>query len=170
VCPATIPSLGSACSVEGVTCEYGGAWWSVACDSFVSCQGGAWTKYAVTTFVPPCSPEPGPNPSSCPATEADVPQGTCMDTSLSCFYGAGFCTCQEPLGGPVLLVDGGQPAYWGCLPENGCPWPRPRVGAACSFPSSTGCTYAACAYGQDCVNGVWQPMEEGCAVPNQGAN
>jgi hypothetical protein len=65
--------------------------------------------------------------------------------------------------------DSGGAAKWDtglvpCSPE--CPFPRPRVGTACTFSTSTVCTYEECAYGQQCENGVWQPVEEGCAVAN----
>jgi hypothetical protein len=167
-CPASTPALGSSCSVEGVACEYGDAWWNVACDPVVQCQGGVWTTYELFSFAAPCSPEPGPNPSSCPATEGDVSQGSvCSDTSLSCVYAQGVCSCQVSLGGPIL-IDGGQHAYWGCLPESGCPWPRPRLGTACVSSEAMTCTYEACAYGQGCDNGLWQPLEEGCAAAQNG--
>jgi hypothetical protein len=65
-----------------------------------------------------------------------------------------------PIGGPVQ-IDGGTPD-WGCVPEQGCPFPRPLLGVACNSPGQT-CTYEACSYGETCQNGAWQADEEGCA-------
>ncbi|HEY6463233.1 MAG TPA: hypothetical protein VIY73_23860 [Polyangiaceae bacterium] len=161
VCPASLPAIGSACTHENVECEYGSAWWSVSCDSVVRCSGGAWTK-DLPSFEP-CRPEPGPNSASCPPTYAQVPQGaSCDATGLSCVYGQGLCSCEVPLGGPIQ-VDGGS-ASWDCVPGNGCPFPRPRLGSACSVPSGTSCTYEECSYGQSCEGGAWVSEEEGCAA------
>lgn len=159
VCPATIPTIGSTCTQETVQCEYGKAWWNVSCDQVVQCDNGRWAGYQAT--FEPCTPEPGPNSSACPADFAAVQQGSaCTDTSLSCQYSQGTCACQVPLGGPILLDGGG--GSWGCTPEPGCPVPRPRLGSACSLEGTT-CTYEECAYGQTCINGTWQSQPEGCA-------
>lgn len=159
VCPATAPTAGTACSMENLQCEYGSAWWSVACDQVMQCESGRWT-----TFQPsfePCSAEPGPNATDCPPTFADVPQGSvCATTGLSCVYAQGQCACQVPLEGPVE-IDGGT-GYWGCVPEPGCPYPRARLGTACTSAQSN-CTYEECSYAQACDNGVWQAEEEACA-------
>jgi hypothetical protein len=164
VCPDTQPATGSSCSTENVQCEYGDSWWSVSCDPVVQCQSGHWG-----TFQPsfePCSAKPGPNSAQCPSTYAAVSQGSsCTDTSLSCVYEQGECSCQMPLGGPVQ-IDGGS-AYWGCEPGQGCPFPRPRIGAACSD-EGTSCTYEACSYAQTCQGGAWQGQEEACATPGGG--
>ena len=116
-----------------------------------------------------CTPKPGPNSASCPATYASVPLGaSCAATGLSCTYGQGLCSCQEPLGGPIQIDSGTGPhGYWGCVPEQGCPFPRPRLGSACA---SVGlyCTYEACSYAQTCQGGVWQGQSEACAVPGGG--
>jgi hypothetical protein len=166
LCPAVLPAIGSACTDEDLECEYGDSWWSISCDPVVQCQGGQWTTYQAS--YDPCSPEPGPNSSACPASYADVDQGSsCSDTSLSCLYAEAICSCQQPLGGPVE-IDGGEYASWGCVPEPGCPMPRPRVGAACSD-EGTSCTYSECDYAQMCQNGVWQAEEEGCAGAGSGS-
>ncbi|HEY1696620.1 MAG TPA: hypothetical protein VGG39_30875 [Polyangiaceae bacterium] len=161
VCPASLPAIGSACSLENVECEYGSAWWSISCDAVVQCSAGAWTKEQPS--YTPCSAQPGPNAPSCPATYASVPTGTSCDaTGLRCVYGQGLCTCDVPLGGPIL-IDGGT-GSWGCVPENGCPFPRPRLGSPCDGSSATStCTYEECSYGQSCQDGAWVAEEEGCA-------
>jgi hypothetical protein len=158
-CPASAPTAGSACSVESLQCEYGNAWWSVACDVVEQCTNGEWQTTQLS--FDPCSPEPGPNPASCPATSGDVPQGSsCSPANTNCYYPDAFCQCAVPLGGPIQ-IDGGS-AYWTCLPGTGCPYPRPPLGSACVTNENV-CNYEDCSYGQMCVNGAWQGEEEGCA-------
>jgi hypothetical protein len=155
LCPDALPSTGSACALpEGTQCEYGSAWWSVACDAVVKCASGQWaTQLSGDT----CSPEPGPNAASCPADFASVPQGSaCPTKALACIYAQGACSCQA---GPGPSIDGGT-ANWSCLPEPGCPFPRPRIGTACNQGS---CTYSTCEFLENCDNGTWQGQEEACA-------
>jgi hypothetical protein len=164
VCPASKPAVGSACSDENLQCEYGDAWWNVACDAVLQCQQGKWQIDHVS-YVP-CTPAPGPNPAACPPSYADVPQGTsCNDNGESCVYSQAMCSCRTPLG-PVF-EDGG--ASWYCLPEVGCPMPRPRIGTGCTG-AATYCTYAECEYSQECTNGVWQGQEEACAGAASGGS
>jgi hypothetical protein len=159
-CPATAPAAGASCVDETLECEYGGAWWSVSCDVVMQCEGGEWQS--ARPSYEPCSSEPGPNPTSCPATSSSVPQGSvCPASDTSCYYPDAFCQCIVPLGGPAE-IDGGT-AYWSCLPGDGCPYPRPPLGSACSASSSNDCTYEQCSYGQSCVGGAWQASEEACA-------
>ena len=109
----------------------------------------------------PCQPQPGPNGAACPSDYAAVPQGSpCATDGLSCIYTEGECGCQVPLGGPVE-IDGGT-GYWSCVPEQGCPFPRARLGTACTSTQSD-CTYEQCSYAQACQDGVWQAEEEACA-------
>lgn len=161
-CPASAPAVDSACTQEGLQCEYGDAWWSVSCDVVVECDGGQWSEAQVD--YEPCSPQPGPNSSQCPATYGDVPQGECPSDGLVCAYAQGECTCQVPLG--PIEIDGGTPD-WGCLPGDGCPFPRPRLGTSCPT-EGISCTYEACEYGETCMGGVWQSEEEGCAEAMSG--
>jgi hypothetical protein len=165
VCPATLPAAGTACSQETLQCEYGSAWWSVSCDTVMQCQSGQWTAFKPS--YEPCSAKPGPNPATCPPDYASVPQGaTCSMNGLTCIYDQAACACQVLLGGPVQL-DGGT-AEWECLPaEQGCPFPRARVGTACPN-EGTVCSYEECSYGQMCQNGVWQAELEGCALAGGG--
>jgi len=160
VCPVALPDAGTSCSKENMQCEYGSAWWSVSCDEVVQCQNGLWA-----TFKPsfdPCSAEPGPNPASCPADFTSVPQGSaCATNGVSCIYDQGQCACQVPLGGPIE-IDGGT-GYWGCVPEQGCPFPRARLGTTCSIAAQVNCTYEECSYAQTCQAGVWQAEQEACA-------
>ncbi len=158
-CPTAAPTAGTACVDEMLECEYGDAWWSVACDVVMQCESGQWQRTQLS--FEPCSPEPGSNPASCPATSSAIPEGSvCAPSGTNCYYPDAFCQCTVPLGGPVL-IDGGT-ANWTCLPGDGCPYPRPRLGSACTS-ASTVCNYEECSYGQMCVNGAWQGEEEGCA-------
>jgi hypothetical protein len=164
-CPAALPAIGTACARDTLQCEYGSATWNVACDVVVQCQAGSWASY--TPSYGPCTPEPGPNSASCPAGFDDVPQGAaCGSPGLSCSYAQGVCDCTEGFGGVEVPVntDGGVSGYWSCEPEPGCPYPRPRVGSACSN-EGTYCTYEACGYEQTCTGGVWQGQAEACAYP-----
>lgn len=157
-CPTALPATGTACTHENVQCEYGSAWWSVSCDSVVQCQSGVWTPFEPS--YEPCSPEPGPNPASCPSNYAAVPQGECTMRGLTCVYPQGECACQVLLGGPVE-IDGGT-ADWECVPGQGCPFPRPPLGSSCNG-EGIDCTYEECSYGETCTNGLWEALEEGCA-------
>ena len=164
LCPPTGPAPGSACTDETLQCEYGGAWWSVACDDVLQCQSGLWTVFHPS--YDPCSPAPGPNPSSCADYTTLSQGGSCDVQGTSCYFSQGVCSCQAPLGGPVQ-IDAGNDAYWGCLPGSGCPWPRPMLGSACAT-EGTSCTYEECSYGQSCQNGIWQGDLEGCAGAQGG--
>jgi hypothetical protein len=156
-CPASAPVAGSACTQENLQCEYGDAWWSVSCDVVMECDNGQWGT--TKPSYEPCTPEPGPNPAQCPATYADVPEGPCKQAGLTCQYPDGQCSCQVPVG--PIEIDGGT-ADWTCLPGDGCPPQRPRLGTACTMEGAS-CTYVACSYGEACMGGVWQGEEEGCA-------
>lgn len=161
-CPTSVPSPGAACTDEGVQCEYGDAWWSVGCDTVTQCTSGEWQLTQLSYDV--CTPEPGPNSGACPATLSAVTQGaTCSPNGTTCSYPDGLCQCTEPLGGPVQ-IDGGSTPYWSCIPEPGCPYPRPLLGTTCVASSQT-CTYEDCSFAEFCRNGTWQGEEEGCAIP-----
>ena len=171
VCPTAAPAAGTACSQENLQCEYGSAWWSVACDTVMQCQasapggaGGQWSVYKPS--YEPCTPQPGANPPSCPADFGSVPQGSsCSTNGVACYYAQGLCQCQVPLGGPIE-IDGGT-GYWGCVPEQGCPFPRARLGTACTSEGAF-CTYEECSYGQTCSKGIWQATLEACAQAGGG--
>lgn len=158
-CPVDAPTAGESCSQAGLQCEYGDAWWSISCDVVMECQGGQWAK-SMPSFGP-CAPQPGPNSSACPKTFTDVPKGSCSPSGLTCEYAQGQCSCAMSLVGPVL-IDGGT-AFWSCLPGMGCPFPRPRVGVACSS-EGLSCSYEACSYDETCQSGVWQAQGVACGA------
>jgi hypothetical protein len=156
LCPNTAPTLGTPCTQPDLQCEYGDAWWSIGCDVVVQCRSGSW---ASDTVGGACTPQPGTNSSSCPATYGDVPQDqTCSPTGLSCLYSEGICSCGFPFG-PQPPVGGG---LWSCLPGQGCPFPRPRLGSACSG-SGMPCDYETCSYEEYCSGGTWQAQPAACA-------
>jgi hypothetical protein len=155
VCPATQPALGASCSANSVMCEYGDAWWSVACDQVVLCQDGRWVVGGAGQNT--CLPQPQPNSPACPSNVEIIPNGsTCSQPSLECYYGQGVqCECHPP------IDDAGGPPNWVCVPESGCPSSRPRLGAACTGQPST-CTYQPCVFEEVCIGGIWQAGNPGC--------
>jgi hypothetical protein len=167
VCPVDAPTVGVACSLAGLQCEYprgalyaGKLQYDVTCDILRGCTSGAWATVSFGGVA--CTPD-GPNSTMCPASLDRVANGgACADRSLRCEYPDGVCTCAPNLGGPIMLVDAG--ASWSCNPESGCPMPRPRLGSACATVGQM-CTYEACAYEEICQDGIWQGEEEGCAQP-----
>ena len=160
------PKVGSACSKEGLQCEYlrleylYKVEYDVACDILMECSNGAWANASISPNK--CKPD-SPNSTACPPSYGKIANGgTCDDNGLRCAYATGVCTCADSLGGPITTIDAG--ATWGCNPGPGCPMPRPRLGSACSTPQN--CTYEACVYEETCgMSGIWQGTETVCAIP-----
>ena len=135
-CPSSESGSGSACSTEGLQCEYGtGDRWT--CNDIVKCSSGSWS---ITSSTSECSA----NSSGCPPTMTDA-TGSCSDRGLACDYSTAavtkFCTCGIS-GGPIQ-PDGG--VYWACVPtqSGGCPAARPRIGETCSQ-AGLQCSYDIC--------------------------
>jgi hypothetical protein len=121
ICPELAPPAGTKCTpaAVGAYCEYGAAWWSIACNTVMYCEttDGAWINRNPSGTS--CFPAPGPNCNTCPENPSGL-SGTCSTPGLSCYYGEGTsCTCSE------------QRAAWECFPPGGCPNARPRVGSPC---------------------------------------
>lgn len=154
VCPETAPSVGSSCSQAMLSCEYGDAWWNVACDTVLVCSQGQWGLAEVGGS--PCLGKPGPNPPGCPTNAAYIAvNSACPDAGLTCNYLQGVvCQCLAD----HVSVDAGP--YWDCVPASNCPTTRPRIGAQCS--GTAGCTYELCSYAEICASGIWQPLETMC--------
>jgi hypothetical protein len=163
VCPQERPAVGSPCSPADnmdspeLLCEYGAPQYDPSCDTVLTCQSGAWQ---VAPAGPVCRPD-GPNAASCPATLGDVIDGdaSCSVAGLRCEYPQGVCLCATSFGGPIQ-IDAGM--SWACVPQAGCPMPRPRLGASCSAPS-TSCDYFPCSFAEQCSEGYWKGLFEGCA-------
>jgi hypothetical protein len=159
VCPASLPSVGSACTQEGVGCEYGTSILT-SCNAIVECRQGAWQT---ATYPGPACPS-GPNPPECAPSFASVPRGAaCMPNGAECVYPNGACACETVFFGPPQPVDGGNTPTWHCddAPP-GCPAVRPHVGSACSTPNMD-CMYVECAFGVRCAMGYWQAEPVACA-------
>ena len=62
LCPETSPTIGSGCA-GSLWCEYGEAWWDIACDTVIECVNGQWIDGELPGT---CFPEPGPNAPACP--------------------------------------------------------------------------------------------------------
>jgi hypothetical protein len=151
-CPETAPGTGSACSVAGVYCEYGAAWWDVSCDTILQCNDGSWETAEVSQET--CFPAPPANSPSCPSSPVTIPLGApCPHPGLACYYGQGaICSCSVPEG--LDALDGG--AAWGCGPDPGCPSARPRLGTTCQGDQI--CEYDdASGFAEICQGGIWGP-------------
>jgi hypothetical protein len=144
-CPASPPQTSASCSDEGLQCEYGSNP-SLSCNLLFACTSGHWVDESTGSACPP--------QADCPASYAQVPVGQdCTDNTLACGYPEGECICTQTWGGLAK-----QTPAWDCFPkQDGCPSPRPDIGAACGTPDLE-CNYGACSGGVDlvCTGGVWQ--------------
>jgi hypothetical protein len=159
-CPESVPTPGSACSREGLECEYGTSQYP-GCDIVVQCSSGAWQNQSFGGNCPS-----GPNPAGCPASMSDVhPGAVCNPQVGACHYPLGQCYCGQFFGPPVPALDGGVPEQtWTCDdPGPGCPQPRPRLGTPCTAEGQS-CMYLTCDFGQQCTGGLWQGQFVGCAA------
>lgn len=151
-CPATFPADRTACSPNGLECEYAGS--AQFCSRVTSCYG------TFTHIDGVCGIPPG---GACPATKAQVSVGQACTTMVTCDYADGRCGCVPPAG-PVAADGGG--LTWQCTvaPAN-CPTERPLLGTACTTEGRV-CDYGACALGANggtyntplarrCTGGVW---------------
>jgi hypothetical protein len=154
-CPSAEPEAGTPCDGHNVACEYGDD--PRLINHYLGCAGGQWTRLLAPSFATDASPDgaaPPALPPGCPATLADVDAGAaCPALGQSCFYGGGECYC-------IGAGDAG--LVWRCVvPAASCPATRPRLGTACSGPS-TKCDYALidCSGSQfsaslHCACGAW---------------
>ncbi len=151
-CPANPPTAGATCSPESFHCEYG-ANPDPTCNQQFECTAGKWQNLTTGTICPP--------QSDCPATYASVPANqVCSPTQLACAYPDGECICTTNFGGLQM-----QTPAWDCFPAaNGCPSPRPDIGAACTSTSNQSCDYGACSGGValQCKDGAWQQVFTPC--------
>jgi hypothetical protein len=164
-CPSTLPPQGTACSDEGLYCEYGDDP-NLNCDTITQCYGGQWNVekgYGGTCPTPPA------NPSGCPDSFASVPVGQHCGTLVgtTCSYPQGFCGCSIGSGGPYP-EDAAAVATWICdAPATGCPMPRPKLGTPCSQ-DNLECDYSPCSLPSGvsliCQSGAWQDAPYGCAL------
>ena len=166
VCPASEPSVGSACPQENVQCEYGSSL-NARCNRNYVCTRGVWQTW---TPFGGGNCNPGPNPGVCAPTFESVPRGAaCAPQGTECDYHLGACFCMFDQFGPPRPVDGGVAPTWHCDdPGPGCPEPRPRIGEACSAPNQQ-CIYRQCEFALGCMAGYWQYQPVACAQGGGGA-
>ncbi len=149
-CPSSAPAAGASCPSVALECEFGSDP-NPECNVIARCTASGWSS------TPPggtCGT------GTCPASYADVPKSTvCKPAGLDCAYAEGQCNCSQS--GPVAMLN----PEWICAsPGNGCPEPRPRVGASCTA-AGLSCDYGACSGGVavECKDGVW--VEENVPCP-----
>ncbi len=148
-CPADAPAPGTACAPPGALCEYGTAFWT-QCDDVFKCNPKTDTWFARPKDTSLCAADS----QSCPATFKEA-KGTCTPF-MDCDYPEGYCECVVTCGGPP----GGPQDYFACAhPYQGCPYPRPRLGTACSNEGQQ-CNYQVCCTGTNmtCKGGTWQGL------------
>ncbi len=154
-CPTSPPTIGSACLLSNLYCEYGSAP-NPFCNQIFQCDpAGEWALLSNTGVCPP----PGP---LCPASYADASHdhGKCPTDGQTCAYPEGVCICTTDPGG-LPTTDG---PLWSCEPPgSGCSPERPTLGTPCSS-SSTVCDYGGCNGGLDeqCVDGFWAIAMTAC--------
>ncbi len=148
VCPASAPAQGSACTHDELECEYG-------CNNVLTCADGTWGGAILPGGGALC--DAGSNPATCPAALSAITSGAaCANEGPTCVYAGGICQCSGPMD---PWPDAG--STWYCGPEQGCPFPRPPIGSACSTPDQR-CDYEQCGGNQVCQGGVWQPVAGAC--------
>jgi hypothetical protein len=163
-CPEREPAVGEACGpATTIRCEYGTdprPW----CNRVLRCGGinGVVTWLAVTEGPSNSSCTPvGANPEVCPSTIASVTAGgSCSPQSTTCVYPEGTCFCAPP---PPPTSG---PPTWRCLPEAGCPVPRPHIGDVCPSDGQS-CEYfppdgnaQGWGFELNCNDGVWLGLYE----------
>ena len=175
-CPETQPALGSSCTTDDLSCEYGDDF-DPSCNAQLHCSVGTWSSLggsgsACPSGGPPKDPPPPANGAACPASQ---PSGACMGT-LTCRYGSGLetsCAC-----GPICssypvarCEDAGVDWRCGPAPKNStiCPVPRPRLGEACTQEGEScrvgpahaeSCEESAIS----CRSGAWRLNIGGCPI------
>jgi hypothetical protein len=170
-CPSGIPTVGAACSKEGIACEYGtDVRWT--CNTVMECSGGVWGMVPQSDQGCPTHSAP-----ECPASLGDLTQGAaCTPSGISFNYSTPsvteFCSCTF-MGGPIM-ADAGSQTTWLCSNGmlGGCPTARPALGSACSQPNLD-CDYSVCGapsgLGVQC-SGTTSTWVQGMASACAGAN
>ena len=163
VCPTSLPAADSACSREGLACEYATDP-RPGCHVVATCTGGKWSE-------PPgvCPPLPG---TTCPPTRAAAAGATCSPLDAYCDYAGLTCRCTNCVFYPIERCEG--PLTWHCdapNPDATCPAARPLLGTACSTAGQQ-CDYG-CEPGlsRKCEGGVWIKASSpgGCPVSTRDA-
>jgi hypothetical protein len=149
-CPPTAPTHGSACTRNGLQCQYG-ADPRVDCKTLATCQGSKWNVSTPSAGTCPGTP-------TCPATE---PTGSCSFPGTVCGYGDVSCDCSC---GPLCGPSGN--GYWACTKVTaGCPTTPANAGNTCTSNGLT-CRYQCGPEGaRSCTAGLWTTADGGpCPV------
>jgi hypothetical protein len=154
-CPAAQPEAKSACSTEGLACEYGDDI-RPSCRPRAECTGGVWNVLQAK-----CPALSGPGENGCPTTTTAT--GECSPDGLTCDLGKGeSCVCGSCVGGPCSLMP-----HWGCSspPAAGCPAAAPLLGSPCTIDGQS-CVYGTCgaatSAGRVCAGGLWKDQPIAC--------
>jgi hypothetical protein len=187
-CPASDPQDGTACTKDGLLCEYGDDF-NPLCNVVRVCSGTRWARPITYSSAPKCpstAPTLPPNPAECAATRAAVPEGQACTKSgdaagTTCKYDGASCTCgtfcpSYPVARPDCNPDAGvidnccdrSKVQWHCFDGPAyCKTPRPRVGSTCtnegekcavSEPTECGDPFLAC------DKGIWTLPAVGCPI------
>jgi hypothetical protein len=105
-CPATMPSPDTACSQDGMKCQYG-----ECCPAVATCQSGAWSVLVASCPTPACPVDPPQDGTQCgcgtlavcdydqcaakgTSIHAECKNGTWVDTTFKCgSFACGTQTC-----------------------------------------------------------------------------
>jgi hypothetical protein len=182
-CPTAAPTQDSACSHDGLLCEYGNDF-DPLCNTIVVCSGTRWASPVFFGGAQTCPSKPLPsqsqNPADCAPSRAAVPEGNACTSSSTCAYDGATCTCGSfcpsfPIE-PPPCDDAGKPQgccdkskiQWHCFDGPAyCPTPRPRIGSSCSQEGAECATGAPVECGQSiiaCKSGVWNVVNTACPV------
>jgi hypothetical protein len=147
-CPTSAPTMGSACSVDTLYCDYGTSL-NPNCNDLWECVGSRWQDMSTGNICPPPS-------ATCPAAFMTGQQQPCAmaDESELCAYPQGTCICTSDPGG--LPLENGP--VWSCAPPTmGCPAEIPELGSSCPAGTPADCDYGQCSggVGMTCVDGYW---------------
>ncbi|MDP3275112.1 MAG: hypothetical protein Q8Q09_07935 [Deltaproteobacteria bacterium] len=165
LCPTELPSNGTRCPREFLTCEYGDDPRS-SCRPSANCSMGAWTVQ-----VPRCPPVTPP--AMCPATREAASGQSCTMMGSVCAYQGLTCTCTNCRSFPVGGCSG--PVQWRCeapSAQPNCPPAQPNLGSACAV-NGTRCGYDCEATGTNggrvCTDNIWVGAANNCPVSTRRA-
>ena len=156
-CPATPPTSGASCAIEGLDCEYGTDA-RLSCNALASCRQGSWMVSPGADCV-----EFTDGGGGCPLDRSSIQPGNdCTIQGTVCSYGdAGICACGY--NGPVAQLG------WACdgpQTDPACPTPRPKLGTPCQSAAQIVCDYGTCSAlggnAQVCVDGTWRMGDVAC--------
>jgi hypothetical protein len=151
-CPSTLPSAGSACSINDFVCAYGTNP-NPLCNQLSQCIEQTWQTMSGERTCPAPA-------ASCPTRYAAAYGTTCanQDESQLCTYPEGTCVC-----GYAGKGDG--PDEWICTgAATGCPLFLPKLGSPCAAADAfILCNYGGCsAPATTCLGGFWSLYLTGC--------